>query len=71
MSSSESRHLELTVKLIYRADPVHYGTSDPAEMADIDYNNFQENPREILDMIQDDSTKRIYTLEVKEFEPLK
>ena len=70
MSNSESRHLEVTVTVVYRADPVHYGTSDPSEMAAIDLRNFQENPREILDLIQDDSSKRaLYDLEVTEYTP--
>jgi len=43
--------MRLTIVCEYVANPEHYGTEDPVEMAKIDMKNFSENPDLLSEMI--------------------
>jgi len=43
--------LEVTIKYRYTADPEHYGTDVPEEMAAVDLWNYKEYPLEMLEQM--------------------
>lgn len=43
--------LQLTVVITYEANPEHYGETDPDKMAEIDQENFRNQPDCIVDML--------------------
>ena len=47
--------LEVVVKLRYHADPFNYGTDDIKKMAEIDKENFINDPSMLFEILESDS----------------
>lgn len=44
---------KLRITIEYEADSKYYDTKDPKEMAQIDENNFREDPSSLIEMLGD------------------